>query len=809
MSSQPPSLPSPATIRAGAALGVARLAVDRRRRAVCLARGVRDATSASAVIVASTSSRAARPFRSRWARREQDARAQPRAARRRAARRPASAPSISSRANGRAVARFAAPSASAGTGRERGGRRSGRAGGCVRGPRGRATRRAMRALSARFRRAGAVQYRENPAFPARGPASRPSPRFCARLLVGAGLFLVIVFAACVLWLRYVALPHVETLASARSSPRSRRPRAWRWTCAASTAAGRACARASSMEGFELSDRKGRAVLALRARRGHALVVGAAPGRGALPRRRPRPPRAGAAPRRRRPHLPRRQAAQRRRGPATASSPRWLLEQPRLRIHDATLVWRDEKAGAPEVRLVGRRDRDAAQARRRHLAALTATPPAHLAGRHRPARRRRRSSATASAGARAGERLRRGAQRRPRAAARAPAGARDAAQRRGQPARVGRVRPRRRARDHRRPEPARRAGAARRRRRCRSSSRASPGARRYRVEPDGFSFGTEGLRFRTRARAWRRKPGSFSIARRATQGAAPRGEVRADGIDLKIAADAARLLPGAARREGPGAALRAARRHHQGGAHLDRRGPREGHHARGARQLRGPRGERGRRLSRASRASPAALEGTEKGGTLRARLARARRSSSSALFRAPLALRHARRAGALEARRRGARGGDRGGALRQRRRRGRGHRHCGARCPRRRHATPGLRSTSRARSRARTRARVANYLPNRFEVTRDWLDARDPRGRRLARALRGEGRPLALPVRRRARRGASCVEGDVRDARLKLPPGVALDRRDRRARCASRARRMEIRADARRDLLQPRDATPPP
>ena len=40
------------------------------------------------------------------------------------------------------------------------------------------------------------------------------------------------------------------------------------------------------------------------------------------------------------------------GPGDGAFTEWLLAQPRLGIHDATLAWRDEKSGAPEVQLSG-------------------------------------------------------------------------------------------------------------------------------------------------------------------------------------------------------------------------------------------------------------------------------------------------------------------------------------------------------------------------------------------------------------------------------------------------------------------------
>ena len=58
---------------------------------------------------------------------------------------------------------------------------------------------------------------------------------------------------------------------------------------------------------------------------------------------------------------------------------WLLDQPRLAIHDATLVWQDELAGAPEIEL---RQVEIAMRKdgRRHRAALNAMPPPAIGAR---------------------------------------------------------------------------------------------------------------------------------------------------------------------------------------------------------------------------------------------------------------------------------------------------------------------------------------------------------------------------------------------------------------------------------------------
>ena len=57
---------------------------------------------------------------------------------------------------------------------------------------------------------------------------------------------------------------------------------------------------------------------------------------------------------------------------------WLLAQPRLGIHDATLTWRDDFLGAPEVRLT-QVEIAVRKSLGEHRAALTARPPPALAG----------------------------------------------------------------------------------------------------------------------------------------------------------------------------------------------------------------------------------------------------------------------------------------------------------------------------------------------------------------------------------------------------------------------------------------------
>lgn len=210
---------------------------------------------------------------------------------------------------------------------------------------------------------------------------------------------------------------------------------------------------------------------------------------------------------------------------------WLLAQPRLGIHDAALTWRDDFLGAPEVRLT-QVEIAVRKNLGEHRAALTARPPPELAGLIdlradvRLAREGARWRATGDAyletlSADLGrlrahlavpETLRSGVGSLRVWLKFSPRGVDDVV-----------------------------ADLSMRDARAQLAADALPlelasisGRARYRVEPDGFTFATEGLRFRL-ASGVEATPGKFSLARSAPAGAAPRVEVRADGIDLKIAA----------------------------------------------------------------------------------------------------------------------------------------------------------------------------------------------------------------------------------------------------------------------------------
>jgi uncharacterized protein (TIGR02099 family) len=356
-------------------------------------------------------------------------------------------------------------------------------------------------------------------------------------LAGAAAFILVLFTAAVLWLRYVALPDVdryrpEILASIEK--------------ASGMAVGVTAIRGGwgglrpvlSLEGVSINDRAGRA--AFRLERAEATLSWWSLFLGEI----------------RfhdldfhRPDLVLRRGAD---GviyladkPINAAGPggdgaftEWLLAQPRLGIHDATLTWRDDFGGAPEVRLAGV-EIAVAKSRGRHRAALTAVPPRSLATR---------------IDLRAEVQLvREGDRWRARGEAYAEALNADLA----------------RLRNHLPvPETLRSGvGSARlwlaftpqgiteatgdvnmRDARVQLDADALPlqlaslsGRAIYRADPEGFSLTTEQLRFRLASGA-EASPGRFSVTRTAPAGAAPRVEFQADNIDLKIAATLVDYFP---------------------------------------------------------------------------------------------------------------------------------------------------------------------------------------------------------------------------------------------------------------------------
>ncbi len=226
------------------------------------------------------------------------------------------------------------------------------------------------------------------------------------------------------------------------------------------------------------------------------------------------------------------------GPDDGTFAAWLLSQPRLGIHQATLTWRDELAGGREVRLG---NVEIAVRRRfgRHHAALTAAPPRELASKldvrldaifRRDGEKWRASGEVYAetlqanlAGLRAflpvPETLRTGA-----GSLRVWAGF--------QPTHVTEVV----------------ADLAMRDVKAQLDDDALPldlatlsGRATYRALQRGFTVATEGLRFRL-AGGDEAHPGDFFMTRGEESGKLLRTEVRANGIDLKIAAALIDYLP---------------------------------------------------------------------------------------------------------------------------------------------------------------------------------------------------------------------------------------------------------------------------
>ncbi len=349
------------------------------------------------------------------------------------------------------------------------------------------------------------------------------------MAAGVAAFLVLAFAFAVIYLRYVALPHVDdyraeivaSIEKASGMVVTTRSISGSWGGLRPSIA---------LEGFALSDRRGKVALGFERAEvtlsWWPLLVGRVHFhdvdfyRPALALRRGADGLIYLA------DKPLNKA-----GPDDGAFTEWLLAQPRLAIHDATLTWRDEMASAPEVRLAG-----VEIAVRRHLgrhhAALTAMPPRELAAR---------------IDLRADVRL-----------------VRDAGAWRTDGDAYGEVRDADLAklREHLPVQETLRSGVGSMRvwahfdsegirevvadldmrdAKAQLAADALPlelaaisGRATYRNEIDGFTFATEKLRFRL-ASGVASQVGDFSLARRAERGKPARVDAKADGIDLKIAA----------------------------------------------------------------------------------------------------------------------------------------------------------------------------------------------------------------------------------------------------------------------------------
>src|SRR5438105_2789066 len=521
-SSAPPSLPSAATVSVEASAGSPWLATARPWASRSAARTL---SSASALMVAKTSSRVARPFKSRWAsvtiprsrtRLRRVASASPPASPASAARiasrpRPSSARrSRSAATSGRALITRAA------YWERRRVRSSAEWNGC-------GTRRAM------VRRYNKPQNTEDRRIKA-------LPRTVFRLASGIAAFLLVALAVTLLWVRYVALPEIDRyrddIVASIEKASGMKVSARRLTGAWQGLRPRV-----SLEGFAIADRNGKVAVALERaevtiswwtllagqfrfqdidfyhpelhlRRGSDGLIYLA-------------------------DKPLNEA-----GPGEGAFTEWLLAQPSLGIHEAVLFWRDEKANVAEVRL----DRVEIEVRKhlgRHRAVLTAAPPRELA-RRLELRSDVRLSREATHWKAAGEVF---------------VDALDAD--------LGRLRAHLPV-----PETLRSgdgnlrvwvsfaadglrevvADLNMRDANVQLAADALPlqlatiaGRAAYTAHRDGFSLATEGLRFRLASGAEAR-PGNFSVTRTQPAGSAPRTELRADGIDLKIATTLLEYFP---------------------------------------------------------------------------------------------------------------------------------------------------------------------------------------------------------------------------------------------------------------------------
>ncbi len=586
-----------------------------------------------------------------------------------------------------------------------------------------------------------------------------------------------------LWLRYVTLPHVET---------------WRPELIASieSASGMAVDMRRlyggwdglrpglTMEGFKLSDRKGTAVLGFD--RAHvtlswwALLLG-----------RVRFHEVDLV----RPVLSLRRGADgliyladqplNPAGPGDGEFSRWLLAQPRLQVHEATLVWRDEKSGAAEVRL----DNVEINIRRKgghHLAALTARPPRHLAGSidlRADLLVERQGDRWDVTGTVFGEL--------PNADI----------------ARLKRHLPL--------PETLRsgygslRAWAAfnhegvseitadlnLREAKAQLAADVLPlelasvaGRAVYRTEPRGFYLGTEGLRFRT-ASGMQAQPASFSMLRREARGQAPHFEIRADAIDLKIAAALLDYFP--VPREAKAQVVRYAPRGRITKAALVWTG--ESPAKATALEVRGQFEEL---AVNAVDGHPGVagltggLDGTEKGGSIRL-ASRDMELEIERLWRAPL------RFDRLEAKASWKRSGEALEVDIEQVRFANAHAEGQAAgvwrsLPGSANPTPGYLDLKGHFTRAETRA-VSAYLPQRFEGTQKWLDAAILSGVSERASFEVKGDLWHFPFRGGAE-GRFLIEGDIQGARLKYhPEWPSIDAIQGQVRYENS--RLEIRADA--------------
>ena len=435
---------------------------------------------------------------------------------------------------------------------------------------------------------------------------------------------------------------------------------------------------------------------------------------------------------------------------------WLLEQPKLGIHDATLAWRDELTNSSEIRLTGV-DIAVRKHRGRHRAALTASPPRALAQRLdvRLEALLRKADARWTVSGEGYAEVLQGDLGALRAHLPLPEALRSG---------VGSVRVWARVADSALRELT--ADARMRDARFQLAADGLPlelaslaGRVNYRGQSHGFQVATEGLRFRL-ANGTEARPGNLSVSRSAEAGQAPKGEIKADGIDLKIAASLLDYLPVPA--DVKSAAHRFAPRGRIANASLTW----SGESAMSAKAF----AIRGRfedvavnAVDRAPGVSglTGSIEGTEAGGSLRLES----RNASLELrefFRAPLAIDR------LEGHVRWTRTADATEVVLDTIRFANAH--AEGQLAGTWKSVPGKPGIIDVRAQL-TRAdvtKVAHYIPNRLATTRDWLEKAIVAGTSPRATLELRGDLYEFPFAG-GKAGRFVVEGDVRDARLKYHP----------------------------------------
>ena len=459
---------------------------------------------------------------------------------------------------------------------------------------------------------------------------------------------------------------------------------------------------------------------------------------------------------------------------------WLLSQRHLGIHDATLVWRDDFLGLPEVSLT---QVEIAVERRRghHHAALTARPSrdvgssVDLRADVQLTRRDGRWLATGEAYGEARDAVLETLGRHlPIAEALRSGRASVRAWGTFSPEGVQEVTADLNVRDAR----ARLAADLLPLEFASLSGRAA-----YKAQADGFTFATESLRFRL-ASGLEAEPGRFLLARTQSQGS-PRLELRADNIDLKIAAALSEYFPlprdvkGQVQRFAPRGRIRDAQLawREQPPHAYDVRGRFEDLSVNAVDALPGLDGFDG------------TIEGSERGGTLTLDTRKARLGLSR-LFPAPLAFEELQMVArwkpvgeALEVAIDSAHfvnadgEGTVAGTWRS--------------LPGTEHPMPGAIDLKGSFTRADL-TRIAGYLPERFAITRDWLQRSVLAGesRRASFELRGDlyQFPFGPGVD-----GRFLFEGDIAGGKLRYHPDwPSIDAINGSMRFENR--RMEIRAD---------------